>query len=92
MPNDSELILEFGKKDETGLQHYLVYCRRCHKLSDLIPAGCLSMLCLRLKPTVARIISPEDEYKAFRARGIHRVFPDRIEDAMRADGIIKNKK
>lgn len=88
MPNDSEIILEFGAKDDAGIQHYLLYCRRCHKLSDLIPAGCLSMLCLRIKPTATRIIGPKEEYNKLRAQGIHRVFPERIEDAMRADKII----
>jgi hypothetical protein len=92
MPNDSEIILEFGTKGLDGLQHYWLYCRRCHKVSDLIPAGCLSMILLRMKPTALRILNPEEEYKNARARGIHRVFPHKIEDAMRTDGLIKSKK
>jgi hypothetical protein len=88
MPNDSELIYEFGPKDETGLQHYLLYCRRCHKISDFIPPGCLSILFLQVKHTANGVMDPKEIYANAQQQGVYQVFPDRIAQALRADGII----
>jgi hypothetical protein len=88
MPNDSEFIYEFGPKDESGLQHYLLYCRRCHKIADFIPAGCLALIFLQFKHTANGILDPKAVYERAMQMGIERVFPERIEKALREDGVI----
>jgi hypothetical protein len=91
MPNDSELIYVWGPKDETGLQHYYLYCRKCYHVTDYVPAGCLSMLVLDFRHKPIGILNPREVYDPTHKIGRPEqfgVFAPKIQDAMREDGVI----
>jgi hypothetical protein len=94
MPNDSELIYVFGPKDESGLQHYYLYCRRCHHVSDFVPPGCLSMLFLQFRHRPVGTYDPAEIYAHTNQIGHPEqfgIFAEKIQDAMKQDGIIPNQ-
>lgn len=90
MPDDSKLILVNAPKDENGLNHYFLYCRSCHKVTDLEPAGCLGML---LGVFTLNFTKPVGVYDPVEVLQKHPeafgIFAPKIQTAMRADGIIR---
>jgi hypothetical protein len=90
MPNDSKLIYVWGPKDEAGLQHYYLYCRRCMKVSDLVPPGCLAMLFLQIRHKPVGVLDPKEVYDHCKRHGMEQfgIFAEKIQAAMREDGVI----
>ncbi|MEX2399853.1 MAG: hypothetical protein WD423_03710 [Rhodothermales bacterium] len=85
MPNDDELMLVHGPKDESGIQHFFLYCRRCHRVSDLIGSlNPLKFLTGKMK-CIGTYDPREVQQKAPEYFGI---FAPKIQQAMRVDGAI----
>jgi len=84
MPNDAALILERGPTDEMGVNHFHIYCRKCHMISDAIGPGCFGMLTGK-KFDHQKIIDPS-KLLASDPNLIH-AFPPRLQEAFAADGI-----
>lgn len=76
--------------DETGLDHYYLYCRSCHMITDYVPSGCLGLLTFRpFKPQA--VLDPREIYSEAQRRGtpeVFGIFSPKIQEAMRVDGII----
>ena len=90
MPNDSRLIYVHGPRDESGLDHYYLYCRSCHMVSDFVPSGCLGLLTLR-PFTCEGVMDPREVYADCHRLGtpeVFGIFAPKIQEAMRADGVI----
>lgn len=85
MPNDSLLILERGPTDDRGLDHSHLYCRRCHKISDLIGTNIFGLL-LGKKFDHQQIIDPA--YLIAQHPLLLNAFAPKIQSAMIQDGIV----
>lgn len=85
MPNDDALIMEQGPTDLRGLNHFYLYCRRCHMISDSIGPTIFQVL-LGKKFDHQQILDPA-KMVASDPQFLNILAP-KIQQAMRADGII----
>lgn len=85
MPNDDALIMERGLTDLRGLNHFYLYCRRCHMISDSIGPTIIQLF-LGRKFDHQQILDPA-RMVASDPRFLNILAP-KIQQAMRADGII----
>lgn len=85
MPNDAALIIENGPTDDRGLNHFHLYCRKCHMISDSIGPSIIGLL-LGKKFDHQQILDPA-KLIASNPRLLI-CFSPKIQQAMQADGVI----
>lgn len=91
VPDESTFIYVYGPKDENGLQHYYLYCRTCHFVTDFEPPGCFAFLTGNLRHRPVGVLDPREIYRECLSRGTPEqfgIFSPKLQDAMREDGVI----
>ena len=82
---DDELILAPGFRDETGLNHYHLYCRKCYHVSDLVPS-IIGLFKLQPFRCSGGIIGPE-ELKVLSLDDVVLFFHENILSTLMEDGV-----
>jgi hypothetical protein len=84
--DDFQYIASKAISDDTGLNQFHIYCRKCHKVSVIAPAGCLAML-FGSKFEQRGVLDPALVYLNYGEAGLM-VFSQQIHAALLVDGVI----
>jgi hypothetical protein len=81
MPDDSKLILEKAYCDERNLDHWFLYCRKCHLITDMIGPTVWELLRGKGFKCLASFDPTQEKCKSH-------YFSKKISNACKEDGVL----